>query len=43
MVVMADCFTEERFQVLRALGAEIDVVHPSKAGRRSRRKTSATW
>jgi cysteine synthase len=26
LIVMADCFTEERFQLLRALGAEIDVV-----------------
>jgi cysteine synthase A len=32
LIVMADCFTEERFQLLRALGAEIDVV-PSVAGR----------
>ena len=26
LIVMADCFSEERFQLLRALGAEIDVV-----------------
>jgi cysteine synthase len=26
LVVMADCYTEERFQLLAALGAEIDVV-----------------
>jgi cysteine synthase len=26
LIVMADCFTEERFQLLRALGAEIDTV-----------------
>ena len=26
LVVMADCFTEERFLLLRALGAEVDVV-----------------
>src|SRR6185436_11134778 len=32
LIVMADCFTEERFGVLRALGAEIDVV-PSVEGR----------
>jgi cysteine synthase A len=32
LIVMADCFTEERFQLIRALGAEIDVV-PSVAGR----------
>jgi cysteine synthase A len=32
LIVMADCFTEERFQLLRALGAEVDVV-PSVAGR----------
>jgi cysteine synthase len=32
LIVMADCFTEERFQLVRALGAEIDVV-PSVRGR----------
>jgi cysteine synthase A len=32
LIVIADCFTEERFQLLRALGAEIDVV-PSLEGR----------
>lgn len=32
LIVMADCFTEERFQLLWALGAEIDVV-PSVEGR----------
>ena len=32
LIVMADCFTEERFQLTRALGAEIDVV-PSVEGR----------
>jgi len=32
LIVMADCFTEERFQLVRALGAELDVV-PSVAGR----------
>ena len=26
VIVMADCFTEERFQLMRALGADIDVV-----------------
>jgi cysteine synthase len=26
LIVMADCFTEERFKLLRALGAEVDVV-----------------
>ena len=26
LIVMADCFTEERFQLIRALGAELDVV-----------------
>lgn len=31
LIVMADCFTEERFQLLRALGAEVDVV-PSVEG-----------
>jgi cysteine synthase len=31
LIVMADCFTEERFQLLRALGADIDVV-PSVEG-----------
>ncbi len=25
-IVMADCFTDERFQLMRALGAEVDVV-----------------
>jgi len=32
LIVMADCFTEERFQLMRALGAEIDVI-PSLKGR----------
>ncbi len=32
LIVMADCFTEERFQLTRALGAEIDEV-PSVEGR----------
>ena len=32
LIVMADCYTEERFQLVRALGAEIDVV-PSVVGR----------
>ena len=32
LIVMADCFTEERFQLMRALGAETDVV-PSVEGR----------
>jgi cysteine synthase A len=32
LIVMADCFTEERFQLIRALGADIDVV-PSVEGR----------
>jgi cysteine synthase len=32
LIVMADCFSEERFQLARALGAEIDVV-PSVEGR----------
>src|SRR5262245_38708600 len=31
LIVMADCYTEERFQLLRALGAEVDVV-PSLEG-----------
>jgi cysteine synthase len=26
LIVMADCFSEERFQLLRALGAEVDVI-----------------
>ena len=26
LIVMADCFTEERFQLMQALGAEIDVI-----------------
>jgi cysteine synthase A len=32
LIVMADCFSEERFQLLRALGAEVDIV-PSVEGR----------
>src|SRR5437016_1831506 len=32
LIVMADCFTEERFQLMHALGAEIDVI-PSVEGR----------
>jgi cysteine synthase A len=32
LIVMADCFTEERFQLIRALGAEIDAI-PSVEGR----------
>ena len=32
LIVMADCYTQERFQLLRALGAEVDVL-PSVAGR----------
>jgi cysteine synthase A len=32
LIVMADCFTEERFQLMRALGAAVDVV-PSVEGR----------
>ena len=32
LIVIADCFTEERFQLMQALGAEIDVI-PSVEGR----------
>jgi len=32
LIVISDCFTEERFQLMRALGAELDVV-PSVEGR----------
>jgi cysteine synthase A len=32
LIVIADCFTEERFQLMRALGADLDVV-PSVQGR----------
>ena len=32
LIVIADCFTEERFQLMRTLGAELDVV-PSVEGR----------
>jgi cysteine synthase len=32
LIVIADCFTQERFQLMRALGAELDVV-PSVEGR----------
>src|SRR6266699_581999 len=31
LIVMADCFTSERFQLMRALGAELDIV-PSVEG-----------
>jgi cysteine synthase A len=31
-IVIADCFTEERFQLMRALGAELDVI-PAVEGR----------
>jgi cysteine synthase A len=31
LIVIADCFTEERFQLMRALGADLDVV-PSVEG-----------
>jgi cysteine synthase len=32
LIVIADCFTEERFELMRALGAELDVI-PSVEGR----------
>jgi cysteine synthase A len=32
LIVIADCFTEERFQLMRALGADLDVI-PSVEGR----------
>jgi len=32
LIVIADCFTEERLQLMRALGADLDVI-PSVAGR----------
>jgi len=32
LIVIADCFTEERFQLMRALGAELEVI-PSVRGR----------
>src|SRR5438270_7697045 len=32
LIVIADCFTEERLQLMRALGAELDIV-PSVEGR----------
>ena len=34
LIVIADCFTEERFQLMRALGAELEVI-PSVEGRPS--------
>jgi cysteine synthase A len=43
LIVIADCFTEERFQLMRALGAELDVVASVEGGRTSLRRTSATW
>src|SRR6476619_4717458 len=32
LIVIADCFTEERFQLMRALGAELEIL-PSVEGR----------
>src|SRR5205085_8394927 len=32
LIVIADCFTDERFRLMRALGAELDVI-PSVQGR----------
>ena len=32
LIVMADCYSEERFQLMRALGAEVDVI-PAVEGR----------
>ncbi len=32
LIVIADCFTEERIQLMRALGAEVDLI-PSVEGR----------
>src|ERR671937_2649886 len=37
LIVIADCFTEERFQLMRALGAEIDVVRSVKGFSRGSR------
>ena len=33
LIVIADGFTEERFQLMRALGAELDVIPSVRAGR----------
>jgi cysteine synthase len=30
LIVIADCFTEERFQLMRALGAELDIIRSVK-------------
>jgi cysteine synthase len=35
LIMIADCFTEERFQLMRALGAEIDVVRSVEVSARS--------
>jgi hypothetical protein len=43
LMVMADRFTEEGFQLLRALGAEVASSRPSRDGRASPRRTSRTW
>jgi cysteine synthase len=42
LIVMADCFTEERFQLMRALGAELESFPRSRVRRRSRPRTSTT-
>ena len=43
LIVIADCFTEERFHLMRALGAELDVVKSVEGRPKSRRRTSRTW
>ena len=40
---MADCFSEERFQLLRALGAEVDASPRFWGVRASLPRTSRTW
>jgi len=43
LIVIADCYTEERLQLMRALGAELEVI-PSIEGRpKVTRRTSRTW
>ena len=43
MIVMADCFTQERFQLTPLSVRRSTLSHPSKGRRRSRLKTSTTW
>ena len=46
LIVMADCFTEERSQLMRALGAEVDLIPsvegPPRASRQARTSSAPT-